>query len=195
MPDEVDAFGRREQLQRDRDELDHLIEAPGSRGAQEGLQLRKRHLDGIEVRTVRGQEPEARADAFDGRLHRRLFVHHQVVEDDDIARPQRRGEHLLDVGEKRGIVDRAVEDCGRRQAVDAEPRDDGVRLPVAARRVIAQTLATGTPPVAAEQIRRDTRFIDEDVRTRVVQGLGVLPPPARRGDVRTTLLVGVYRFF
>ncbi len=195
MSDEVDAFGRREQLQRDRDEVDDLIEAPRSRGAQERLQLRKRHFDGIEVRTVRGQEAEARADAFDRGLHRRLFVHRQVVEDDDIARPQRRGEHLLDVGEKRGIVDRAVEDRGRGQAVDPEARDDRVRLPVAARRVIAQPHATGTAPVAPQQIRRDARFIDEDVGARVVQGLRVLPPASCGGDVRPALLVGVYRFF
>ena len=102
---------------------------------------------------------------------------------------------MLDVGEKRGVVDRAVEDRGRRQPVDAEPGDDRVRLPVAARRVIAQAHATGTAPVAAQEIRRDARFIDEDVAARVVQGLGVLPPAASGGDVRPSLLVGVYRFF
>ena len=73
--------------------------------------------------------------------------------------------------------------------------DDGVGLPVAARRVIAEAHAARTPAVAAQEIRRDARFIDEDVAARVVQRLGVLPPAARRGDVRPALFVGVYRFF
>ena len=85
--------------------------------------------------------------------------------------------------------------AGRREAVDAQRGDDRVRLPVAARRVIAQAHAAGTPPVAAQEIRRDARFVDEDVGARVVQRLGVLPPAAGGGDVRPSLLVGVYRFF
>lgn len=122
-------------------------------------------------------------------------MHGQVVEDDDIAGAEGRDEHLLDVGEKRGIVDRAVEDRGRGQAIDAEPRDNRMGLPMAARRVIAQAYASRTPTVAAQEIRGDARFVDEDVRARIVQGLGVLPPAAIGGDVRPSLLVGVYRFF
>jgi hypothetical protein len=192
---EVEAFRRREELQRDRHELDDLIEGPWPHGTQERLQLCKRHLDGIEVGAVRRQEAEARADAFDRGLHLRLFVHGQVIEHDHIAGAERRREHLLDVREKRGIVDRAVEDCGRRQAVDAERRDDRVCLPVAVRRVIAQAHASRTPTVAAQEIRRDARFIDEDVGARIVQWLRVLPLATRRGHVRASLFVGVYRFF
>ena len=110
---------RREQLERDRDELDDLVEAARSRGAQEGFQLRKREFDRIEVRTVRRQKAEPGADAFNRGLDVRLFVHREVVEDDDVAGAQRRDEDLLDVREERGVVDRAVEDRGRRQAVDA----------------------------------------------------------------------------
>jgi hypothetical protein len=66
---------------------------------------------------------------------------------------------------------------------------------MAARRVIAQAYASRTPTVAAQEIRGDARFVDEDVRARIVQGLGVLPPAAIGGDVRPSLLVGVYRFF
>ena len=87
------------------------------RAARKGFELRKRQLDGIEVRAVGRQKPEARADAFDGGLHLGLLVHGEVIEDDHITRPQRGDEHLLDVGEKRGIVDRAVKDGGRREAI------------------------------------------------------------------------------
>jgi hypothetical protein len=41
------------------------------------------------------------------------------VEDEDIAHAQCREEDLLAVGEERGVIDGAVEDRGRHQAVDA----------------------------------------------------------------------------
>ena len=66
---------------------------------------------------------------------------------------------------------------------------------MAAGRVVAQSHAARTPPVAAEQIRRDARFIKEDVLPRVAQRLPLAPAPALSGDVGATLFVGVYRFF
>jgi hypothetical protein len=66
---------------------------------------------------------------------------------------------------------------------------------MATRRVVAQALAAGTPPVPAQKVGRDARFIDEDVGARVVQRLGVFPLVAGGGDVRTPLFVGVDRFF
>lgn len=119
MPHEVEAFARREKLERDPDELDHLVVAAGSRGPQKRFQLRKREFDWIEIGTVGREKPEARADPFNGRLDLRLLVHREIVEDDDIAGTQRRDERLLDVGKKTGIVDRAIEDHGRVDAVDA----------------------------------------------------------------------------
>jgi hypothetical protein len=69
-----------------------------------------------------------------------------------------------------------------------------VGLPMAVWRVIPQTHAPRTSPVAAQEIRRDARFVNEDVGACVVQRLRVLPAPTIRGDVRASLLVGVYRF-
>jgi hypothetical protein len=73
---------------------------------------------------------------------------------------------LLDGGEKRGIVERAVEDRGRGQTVDAEAGDDGVRLPVAARRVFAQAHATGTSCAATIKSAKVCMYI---IRTRVAK--------------------------
>jgi len=46
-------------------------------------------------------------------------VHREIVEHHDIARTEGRHEDLLDVGEKRRIVERAIEDRGRVHAIDA----------------------------------------------------------------------------
>jgi hypothetical protein len=70
-----------------------------------------------------------------------------------------------------------------------------VGLPMAVRRVVAEPDAARTPSVAPQEIRGHSGFVDEDVRAGVVERLRVLPAPALGGDVRPSLLVGVYGFF
>ena len=59
--EEVPAFVRREEIADFADGLDELIEGPGPNPAQMGLQLRKGHLDGVQIRTVGGQEQKPAA--------------------------------------------------------------------------------------------------------------------------------------
>lgn len=195
MADEVEALWRCKQPQRDRDELNDLVEAARARGAQEGFQLRKRQFDRIEVRTIRRQKAEPGPRALDRRLDLDLLMHCEVVEDDHIAGTERGHEHLLDVGEKRGIVDRPVKYCRRREPVTAQRGDDRMRLPMAVRRVIAEADPARAAAVAAQEIRGDARFVDKDVAARIVQGQGILPAAARGGDISAPLFVRVYRFF
>jgi hypothetical protein len=61
--------------------------------------------------------------------------------------------------------------------------------------VIREAGAPWTPRIAAEDIRRDARFIHEDVLARVVNGKGRPPLTAGGRDIRSPLFVGVYRFF
>ena len=195
MSDEVEALAWCVEVQRDRDELDDLVEVARSRRPKKRFQLRKGQFDRIEVRAVRREKPEACPDPFDGGLHVRLLVHREVVQDDHIAGPERRDEHLLDVGEKAGIVDRAIEDRRRVEAVDSQRGHHGVRLPVTIGCVVAQPDPAGAAPVPADQVGGDTGLIDKDVAARVVQTERVLPPAPRRGDISAALFVGEYRFF
>lgn len=195
MPNEVEAFRGREEPQRDRHERDYLVKGAGAGGAQEGLQLCKRQFDRIEVGTVGGQKAEPRADGFDGRLHLRLLVHREVIEYHHVARAERRHQDLLDVGEEGGVIERAVEDSGGRETLNAERRDHRVGLPMAARCVIPQPQAARAAAVAAQQIGGDARLVEKDIAARIVQGQRVLPPATRGGNIRATLFVGVYRFF
>jgi hypothetical protein len=124
-----------------------------------------------------------------------MFVDREVIEDHDVARAQRRHQDLLDVGEKRRMVDRAIEHGRGAESVAAERGHNRMGLPMAARRVIAEARAARTPAIPSEQIGRHPTFIEEDVLADLAQRLPRPPLAAGRGDIRPTLLVGVYGFF
>jgi hypothetical protein len=195
MPDEIQAFAWRKERQGNRDELDDLVERAWARRSQKRFQLGKCEFDRIEVGAIRRQKSQPSADAFDRGLYLGLFMDDEVVEHDDVAGPQRRHEDLLDVGEKRGIVDRPIEHRGGGHALHPEGGDHGVRLPVPARGVVAEAHAARTPAIPAQQICGDPGFVDDDVAARIVERLRVLPPPPGGGDISAPLFVGVYRFF
>ena len=195
MSNVVPTLGRREEGERSGDKRCDVVEGARPSGTEEGFQFREGKLDRIEVGTVGRQKADLRPGGFDGRAHLWLFVDGEIVEHDDIARPQRRGQHLLHVGAKASVVDRPIEHGRRRDPVGPQRGDDRVRLPMAAGRVIAQPHAAGTAPVAAQQIGRDAAFINEDVLPRIAQRQPVAPAAPLSGDVGSPLFVGVYRFF
>jgi len=180
VPDKIAAFDGGEQVERGGDQRADVIEGAGARGAEQGFEFGEGELDRIEVGTIGRQEPQRRAGGFDGVAHLGLFVDGEVVEDDDVAGAQRRHEHLLHVGAK---------------TVEAQRRHDGVRLPMTARRVVAQARPARTAAVATEQVGGDAAFIEKHVLARIPQGLPRLPPPAGVGNIRPTLFGGVYGFF
>lgn len=195
MSDIVPTLGRRKEGERGSRECGDVVEGTRSRAPEEGFQFREGHLDRIEVGTVGRQKSDLRAGGHDGRTHVCLLVDGEIVEHDDIARSERRYKHLLDVGEKAGVVDRPVEHGRRREAVGAQRGDDRVRLPMTAGCVIAQPHAAETAPVSAQQIGRDAAFIEKDVLPGVAQRQPVAPTAPLSGDVGAPLFVGVYRFF
>ena len=141
-------FGGREEPQRGRDERVDVIEAARPRRSQEGFQFGEREFDRIEVGTVGREEPELRARPLEGHPDLGLLVDREVVEHDDIARPQRGHQHLFDIGEETGTINGPIEDGWRAHPFEAQRGDDRVRLPVTARRVIAEPRAARTPAVA-----------------------------------------------
>jgi len=195
MPHEIAALRRGEELERRGDQCAHLIEGSGTRGAQKRFQLRKCEFDRVEIGTVGRQKPDLGSRGLDRQTHDRLFVRGEVVQDDDIAGAQRGDEDLVDVRGECGVVDRAVKHGGRRESVRSKRGDHRVGLPVAARRVITETRADGTSAVAAQQIRRHAAFIEKQIVAGIAERLPGPPLPARGGNVRPALFVGVYRFF
>lgn len=109
MLDEVPALRWRKQRQRDRDELDDLVEATRSRSTQERFQFGEGLFNRIEVWAVGREKAEGRA----GRLNRRpnswVLVDRQVVEHDDIAASQGGDQDLIGIRTERVGIDRAIE--------------------------------------------------------------------------------------
>jgi hypothetical protein len=195
VSDVVPTFGRREERERGSSERRDVVEGARSRGTQERFQFRERHLDRIEVGTVGRQKSELGASGFDGRADIGLFVDGEIVEHHDIASPECRGQHLLHVGKKAGVVDGPIEHGRRRDPVRPQRRDDRVRRPMTTGCVIAQAHATATAPVTTQQIGRDAAFIEKDVRPGVAQRQPVAPAAPLSDNVGAPLFVGVYRFF
>lgn len=195
MSDVIRAFGRLEEVQGARDECVDVVERAWLARAEKRLQLRKDLFDRIEVGAVGGQEAERGARAFDGDPDVGVFVDGQVIEHHHVARLQRRDEHLFDIGQKAGGVNRAIEDTRRGEGLGPERCDHRVRLPVPARCVIVQPRPAEAPPVAAQEIGGHAALVEKDIAPRLADRQALAPPAALGGDVRTPLLVGVYRFF
>lgn len=195
MPDVIRAFGGSVERERGRDQGIDVVKGARARRPQEGFELREGLFDRIEVRAIRRKESEEPAARLNRRAHVGLFVDRQVVEHHHVAGPERRRQDLLDVGQKAGVVEGTVKDRRRGQPLEAQTGDDGVALPMAEGRVIAEALAARTPAIAAEQIRRHPAFIEEDVLADVTERLPVAPARAGHDDIRPTLFVGVYGFF
>ena len=195
VADVICAFRWAEELEGDGHECRDLIEASGPSGAQERFQFGEYELDGIEIGTVRRQKSEVRSHGFDRPAYLGLFVDGQVVEDDDIAWPERWHQDLFDRGAKTFVVDRAVKHRRRRDRIEAQGGNNGAGFPVTARRVIAEPGPTRAPTVAAQEIRRNAALIQEQVLPRIAERQPVAPLAPLSRDVGAALFVGVNRFF
>ena len=150
MPDVVCALVRQEEAERGRHQLAHVVEGAWAERAEEGLQFGERLFDRIEVRTVRRQKSQLRSGVLNRRADFGLFVRGQIVEDNDITRPQCRHQDLLDVRAERGVVDRSIEDGRSGQLGRPQRGHYGVRLPMAAGCVIRNAHAPRTAGVAPQ---------------------------------------------
>ena len=195
MASVVGAFLRREEIDGGRDQRADLLVGAGTSGAQERFQFGERELDGIEVWTVGRKKSKVRACLLDGRPDGRLFVGREIVHHDDIARPERRHQDLLDIGEEARTVDGPIEHGRRTQALHAQRGNDSVRFPVTTGRVVADSGAARTAAVAPQQISGDAALVEKDVPTEIPEALPLAPVAPLNDDVGTPLFVGVYGFF
>jgi len=102
---------------------------------------------------------------------------------------------LLDIGEERRSIHRAVDDIGCREAIDAQGSDQRQSFPVAVRHAGDKALAARRTPVVPDHLCRDRGLVDEDEARRIELGLLGFERGALCGNIRTILLGGVQGFF
>jgi hypothetical protein len=191
----VSAFGCGKQRETGRDGRPEFLHGAPTRGAEQRFQLREPQFYRIQVGTVRRQVPQLRARRLDPRADTLDVMGAQVVHHDDIAGSKRRGQHLIEVGEKRVAVHRPIEQAGSDQALHTQGGDEGAGLPMLVGRMIVDARATATPAVAPQQVRGDATFIKKDEPGNVNRRGEALPIRPGRGDVGAILLGGPHRFF
>ena len=149
----------------------------------------------IEVRTVGGQEALRRPGGFDGFSNAGAFMGTEIIHHHDFARRQGRHQNLLDIGEELCAVNGTVEDTRSGDAIVAQRRQKGRRLPVAERGVSDKSLASFTSPIARCHVGRGPGLIDEYKPLRIKTFLLIAPSETCGPDIRSFLFGGVQSFF
>src|SRR3954470_23239644 len=91
--------------------------------SEQRLEFGEGLLDRIEVGAVGWQVEQPGLAAFDGLLNAGDLVAGQIIHDDNIARPQRRGENLFDISPEDVTVHGAIEDIRGGDAGGAQTGD------------------------------------------------------------------------
>src|SRR5258706_10558556 len=163
--------------------------------AQVSLELRKGLFDRIEIWAVRRQVTQFGAGRLNDLAHLFALVSRQIVDDDDMAGPERWNQALLQVLDEDRPVYRAIDDEGRAEAVQSKSGHKGHRLPVPPGNATDHPATSLGPSVEARHFGRSPGLIDEDELCRIEPGLLVLPSRPRLSHVRPLLLGGVHAFF
>ena len=165
-------------------------------GPEQFLELGERQLDRVEVRAVRRQEPQFAPGGFDRRAGVPALVRGPVVQDHDVARSQRRGQAVLDVGDEPVAGHRAVQDARGGQPVGPQRGRERQGFVVPVRDGIDARVAPRGVPVPPGLLGVGERLIDEHEPPDVELREEDLPPVvAGRGHVRAVSLGRVEDFF
>jgi len=119
----------------------------------------------------------------------------EIVEDDDVTGPERRGQELLDVGAEDDPVDRPVDDARFGERIDPECCEECQRVPTAVRRIAFEASAFRSPASQRRHIRLDPCLIYKNETLRVEAATSAMPADATPDHVRPLLLTGEERFF
>ena len=191
----VAAFGRAEAVEQGAEPPPGRLNGAFGRVAEQSFELGEDLFDRVEIGGGGRQEAEGGPRLLKGRAHGGPLVAAQIVHNDDSAWGERRQQALFDRGQEAEPVQRAIEDAGSGNAVVAQRRHEGQRLPVAVGPGRAQPLAPGAAAMATGHGGLGPGLIQEHEAPRIQLALPALPPAAAAHDVRPVLLGGHQAFF
>lgn len=159
------------------------------------LELGKDLLDRVEVGAVGRKEQQPCAAGPDCCPDGGFLVAGEVVHDDDVARPKRWAQLLLDPGDEAGRVDGLIKNEGSLDPIAAQCCDEGHGLPMSVRHLGMKSLTNRRPTPQRSHVGLSPGLIDEDEAGRVRTALIFLPLLASVRDVGTELFGGKHGFF
>ena len=162
---------------------------------EQGLELGKDHLDRVQVGAVRRQEQQVCTGISYGPARGNAFVAAQVVEHDDIARPQGRHQELRHPCQEQAAIDGSVEHAGSNKPVGPQAGHERHGRPARMRHSGDETLSTQGPAISAGHVGLGPGLVDKDQARWVNAVLMALPSFALAGDVGPILLGGAQGFF
>ena len=171
------------------------LDGAGGGFAQQRLELGEGLFDGIEVGAVRRQITQDGTGGFNSFTHAGDFVGGEIVQHDNVARPQHRHEELLHPGQEALAIDWTIEDRRRDDAVMAQGGEEGGGLPVAVGSMTDQALALKGTSVTRRHIGRNPGFVDEHQAGELKMLLRGLPGGPCRLHLAAFLFGGDQRFF
>lgn len=195
MPDVGGAFGWLEVIEQCSDAPPGCLDGSLVGFSDEGLELGKHHLDGVEVRAVGRQEQQARTDIADGLPGFLSLVASQIVEDDDVALCQGWDQCLLHPSGEGRPIDRAIQNQGCDDTVVPQPGQKSQRLPMAMWDLGQIGLATRTPAAGAGHVGFHPGLVDKDQTSWINPVLMGLPARPEPGQLRPILFLGHQGFF
>jgi len=195
MADVVGTFGSGEGHEGSGNGLDERGDGSGSGFSQDGFELGDRLLDRIEVRAVSRQITHSCACGFNGLANADDFVAGEIVEDDHVTWLKSWREHLLDIGAKALAIHWPVENAGSGQAAGSQRRNEGDRLPVAARNGGDEPLTARASAIPAGHVGGGPGFINKDQFFGIQIALAGDPVAPRLGNVWAFLLGCMLRLF
>ena len=115
------------------------------------------------------------ASGFDQLAHLRPLVAGEIVHNDNVARPERRREELLDVSFEDLGVDRPIEDEWGDDSFEPQSGHESRRFPMAVRDRGAQAFPFGSATVSSRHVRGGPGLVDENELLRIEIELGFEP--------------------
>src|SRR5580692_8020178 len=165
-------------------------------------------FDGVEVGGIGRQEQKPGSASPDGAAHRLALVAterstpdapggRRVIEDDDVARLQRWGQNLIDIGPEALAVDWTIENPWGLDTITPQGGEEGHCLPVTVRDLCREPPAPRAPTSDGSHVGLDPGFIDEDEEDetgRINPRLIFFPTRAAARHVGAILLVRPHAF-
>ena len=162
------------------------------------LELGECHFDRVEIGTVGRKEQEPGPALLQDRLRFFALVAGKIVQNDDIARRQGRGELGLDIELEDRAVHGFVDDPGGGQSVAAQAGNEGLRAPMAKGRLGLEARADPGASAKPGHLRRGAGLVEEDQAMDVLAHMRLArcrPIMARLLDIGALGFAGLERFF